>query len=78
MLSMPRRFSRAVLAGAIAGALLHAGAAQAQVSDDVIRIGFITDMSGVYSGPDGLAGPKPSRWPSRRWAARSTARRSNC
>ncbi|AHC49931.1 ABC transporter substrate-binding protein [Achromobacter xylosoxidans] len=56
MLSMPRRFSRAVLAGAIAGALLHAGAAQAQVSDDVIRIGFITDMSGVYSGPDGPGG----------------------
>ncbi|MCM2570498.1 ABC transporter substrate-binding protein [Achromobacter xylosoxidans] len=56
MLSMPRRFSRAVLAGAIAGALLHTGAAQAQVSDDVIRIGFITDMSGVYSGPDGPGG----------------------
>lgn len=56
MLSMPRRFSRAVLAGAIAGALLHAGAAQAQVSDDAIRIGFITDMSGVYSGPDGPGG----------------------
>lgn len=56
MLSMPRRFSRAVLAGAIAGALLQAGAAQAQISDDVIRIGFITDMSGVYSGPDGPGG----------------------
>lgn len=50
------RFSRAVLAGAIAGALLHAGAARAQISDDVIRIGFITDMSGVYSGPDGPGG----------------------
>lgn len=56
MLSMPRRFSRAVLAGVIAGALLHAGAARAQISDDVIRIGFITDMSGVYSGPDGPGG----------------------
>nr|WP_313037419.1 ABC transporter substrate-binding protein [Achromobacter ruhlandii] len=56
MLSMPRRFSRAVLAGAIAGALLHAGTARAQISDDVIRIGFITDMSGVYSGPDGPGG----------------------
>jgi len=53
---MPRRFSRAVLAGAIAGALLHAGTARAQISDDVIRIGFITDMSGVYSGPDGPGG----------------------
>ncbi|NMU93168.1 ABC transporter substrate-binding protein [Achromobacter ruhlandii] len=44
------------MAGAIAGALLHAGAARAQISDDVIRIGFITDMSGVYSGPDGPGG----------------------
>jgi branched-chain amino acid transport system substrate-binding protein len=30
---------------------------QAQgISDDVIRIGFITDMSGVYSDIDGKAG----------------------
>ena len=79
MLSMPRRFSRAVLAGAIAGALLHAGAARAQISDDVIRIGFITDMSGVYSGPDGPGERRGrSRWPSRRWAAISMARRSSC
>ena len=30
--------------------------AQAQVSGDVIRIGFITDMSGLYSDIDGQAG----------------------
>ncbi len=30
--------------------------AQAQVSDDTIRIGFITDMSGVYADVDGPAG----------------------
>jgi branched-chain amino acid transport system substrate-binding protein len=36
-----------------AGALT---AAQAQISGDVIRIGFITDMSGLYSDIDGPAG----------------------
>ena len=35
-----------VLAGLICGATAHAQG----ISDDVIRIGFITDMSGVYSG----------------------------
>ena len=37
------------------------GAAQAQFSDDVIRIGFITDLSGVYSGPDGPGGVEAIR-----------------
>ncbi|ARP87381.1 ABC transporter substrate-binding protein [Bordetella genomosp. 9] len=37
-------------------------AAQAQgISDDVIRIGFITDMSGVYSDIDGKAGVEAIR-----------------
>ncbi|WP_175138001.1 MULTISPECIES: ABC transporter substrate-binding protein [Achromobacter] len=53
---MPRLLSATAIAGAIAATLLPATAAQAQVSDDVIRIGFITDMSGVYSGPDGPGG----------------------
>lgn len=35
-----------------AGATAHAQG----ISDDVIRIGFITDMSGVYSDIDGKAG----------------------
>ena len=30
--------------------------AQAQTSGDVVRIGFITDMSGVYADVDGPAG----------------------
>lgn len=38
-----------------AGALLGS-AAQAQISDDVVRIGFITDMSGLYADLDGPAG----------------------
>jgi len=56
MLSMPRLLSATAVAGAISATLLPATAAQAQVSDDVIRIGFITDMSGVYAGPDGPGG----------------------
>ena len=31
-------------------------AAQAQISNDVVRIGFITDMSGPYADTDGLGG----------------------
>lgn len=38
------------------GAMLAAGPAQAQISGDVIRIGFITDMSGLYADIDGPAG----------------------
>lgn len=41
---------------AAASAIASAGAVQAQISDDVIRIGFITDMSGVYSSVDGQGG----------------------
>lgn len=35
--------------------------ASAQISDDVIRIGFITDISGVYSDPDGIGGVEAIR-----------------
>jgi branched-chain amino acid transport system substrate-binding protein len=46
-----------VLAGALAIAgMTVAGGAQAQYSGDVIRIGFITDLSGVYSDIDGQGG----------------------
>lgn len=56
MLSMQGMMSRTALACGVAVSFLHAPVAQAQISDDVIRIGFITDMSGVYSGPDGPGG----------------------
>ncbi|AOB30573.1 ABC transporter permease [Bordetella sp. H567] len=48
---------------ALAGfGLAAAPAVQAQgISDDVIRIGFITDMSGVYSDIDGKAGVEAIR-----------------
>ena len=38
-----------------------AASAQAQISDDVIRIGIITDLSGVYSDIDGPAGVEAVR-----------------
>jgi len=43
---------------ALAGAfgLAAGGLAQAQISGDVVKIGFITDMSGVYSDIDGQGG----------------------
>jgi branched-chain amino acid transport system substrate-binding protein len=50
------------LAAAVAGAgLFVAGAAHAQYSGDVIRIGFITDMSGVYADIDGPSGAEAIR-----------------
>ena len=42
-------------------ALGFAAPAQAQISGDVIRIGFITDMSGLYADIDGPAGAEMIR-----------------
>jgi branched-chain amino acid transport system substrate-binding protein len=46
------------IALAVAGAfgIAACGLAQAQISGDVVKIGFITDMSGVYSDIDGQGG----------------------
>ena len=41
---------------ALAAATLFGAPAQAQISGDVIRIGLITDMSGLYADIDGPAG----------------------
>src|SRR5690606_14232954 len=41
---------------ALAGLTFAAPGQAAGISDDVIRIGFITDMSSVYSDIDGAAG----------------------
>ena len=41
---------------ALAGSLAMSGAATAQISGDVIKIGIITDMSGLYSDIDGQGG----------------------
>ncbi|OYU42583.1 MAG: ABC transporter permease, partial [Burkholderiales bacterium PBB4] len=40
----------------VAGLGLWGASAQAQISGDVIRIGFITDLSGLYADIDGPAG----------------------
>ncbi len=50
-----------VTACSIAAASALAPAAHAQISGDVIRIGFITDMSGVYADLDGQAGAEAIR-----------------
>jgi len=52
-------FNRKTLASsiALAAATLVAGSAQAQMSDDAVRIGYLADMSGTYrdlAGPGGL------------------------
>ena len=39
-----------------AAAALTCGSAQAQISGDVVKIGFLTDLSGVYSDIDGQGG----------------------
>lgn len=44
------------VACAFAAGLLAATSSQAQISGDVIRIGIITDMSGLYSDIDGAGG----------------------
>ena len=46
-------FSKYGLAAAIAVALLPAPPARAQVSDDVVKIGVLTDMNGPASTPSG-------------------------
>ena len=52
------KMNKLIPAGTLAAAALlgAAPAAQAQVSGDVIKIGFITDLSGLYADIDGPAG----------------------
>jgi branched-chain amino acid transport system substrate-binding protein len=45
----------------VAGLGMFASSAQAQMSGDVIRIGFITDLSGLYADIDGPAGAEAIR-----------------
>jgi len=45
----------------VAGLGMFAANAQAQISGDVIRIGFITDLSGLYADIDGPAGAEAIR-----------------
>lgn len=52
---------RAALALAVAASFGSALPAQAQISGDVIKIGFISDLSGVYSDIDGNGGAEAIR-----------------
>lgn len=45
--------NKSAVAAAVAMSLLGAGVAQAQISDDVVRIGVMADMTGPYSGNGG-------------------------
>ena len=44
---------RAALGGAILGVLVVSGGAKAQISDDVVKIAVLTDMTGVYADNTG-------------------------
>ena len=52
--SATRKTMTLAIAGALA--LVAAGSASAQISGDVVKIGFITDISGLYSDIDGQGG----------------------
>ncbi|WP_395701708.1 ABC transporter substrate-binding protein [Aquabacterium sp.] len=53
---MAFKLSKIGAACALAATMTFGAAAQAQISGDVIKIGIITDMSGLYSDIDGSAG----------------------
>ena len=50
------KLKKLVLACSAAVATMFGTSAQAQISGDVIRIGFISDLSGLYADIDGPAG----------------------
>ena len=52
---------RGVAAACMAACLAASAPAQAQISGDVVRIGFITDISGLYSDIDGQGGAEAIR-----------------
>lgn len=58
---MKLKLKKLSAACAVAAATLCATSAQAQVSGDVIKIGFITDLSGLYADIDGPAGAEAIR-----------------
>ena len=60
-MNIPRTALARALAVALALGAAFASGASAQVSDDTIRIGFISDMSGLYRDYDGPAGAEAIR-----------------
>ncbi len=63
---------KSLLAAAAASLALAASgtAANAQISDDVVKLGVLTDMSSLYADATGKARSPPSRWRSPTTAAR--------
>lgn len=55
------RFTELFTTMSIAGLSLLSANAHAQISNDVIRIGFISDLSGLYADLDGPAGAEAMR-----------------
>ncbi|KQW38751.1 ABC transporter substrate-binding protein [Rhizobacter sp. Root404] len=55
------KLSKISAACALAATTLFAASAQAQISGDTIKIGFITDLSGLYADIDGPAGAEAIR-----------------
>lgn len=58
---MELSFERLALTFSACGALLASFPAAAQISDDVIRIGFLTDISSTYADNDGQGGVEAIR-----------------
>ena len=66
---------RKLLATAALAACAFAGTAQAQISDGIVKIGVLNDMSGLYSditGPGSVTAAKMAPLP------RSLVTRANC
>ena len=51
---MKRKLSALLVAGALASIAAAPGVANAQISDDVIKIGVLNDMSGLYADLGGM------------------------
>jgi branched-chain amino acid transport system substrate-binding protein len=55
------RTNKSIALACLAACATFGGAAQAQISGDVIKIGIITDMSSVYADIDGIGGVEAIR-----------------
>jgi len=60
-IALPSSLRALALTPLAMAAMLGASSAQAQISGDVVRIGFITDMSSVYADIDGAGGAEAIR-----------------
>jgi len=61
-----------------AAVFAFAAPASAQISGDVIKIGFITDISGVYSDIDGQGGAEAIKFAIADMGGAINGKKSNC